>query len=268
MVGSPADIHEEIKIVKETIQTWNNINAEKESIILLPLHWTTNSYPTTGTHPQKAINKQLVAKSDMLICIFGARLGSPTDSSESGTIEEIEEHLKAEKPVMIFFKKSISDIDSIDPEQLERLKSFKNSIQSNALYKEYLNADDFKRIFSEKLQLSINDHFVKVNNILPLNNPVNYISIEKQFSYYEKERLKEWVESKSNIAQEYSVGRGLSKWLIGDKQYAVNSAKENAEYNDFFKRLLEEGYVETTHDSKGNKRYKLTMKGYSFVETF
>ena len=49
--------------------------------------------------------KQMVEKSDLLVCLFGTRIGTPTDTDASGTIEEIREHIKAGKQVMMFCKK-------------------------------------------------------------------------------------------------------------------------------------------------------------------
>jgi len=264
MFAAPSDIQEEIMIVKETIQSWNSLHAERESIVLFPLHWSSNSHPTTGTHPQKAINKQLVEKSDMLICVFGSKLGTPTDNFESGTTEEIEEHRKAGKPVMIFFRKSTNNIDNLDIEQLSRLKSYKESIQDKALYCEYSDSSDFKRILPEKLQLCINEHFIKEKNVSTLNKVVKF-SFEKPFSILEKERIKEWTESKDDKAYEYHLQKG--SWIIGGIVYKSNSPRESAEYEDFFNRLLKKGYVEKKYDSKCNDFYKLTLKGYEFAET-
>jgi hypothetical protein len=40
----------------------------------------------------------------MLICVFGKKLETSTENAESGTIEEINEHINERKPVMIYFK--------------------------------------------------------------------------------------------------------------------------------------------------------------------
>jgi hypothetical protein len=49
------------------------------------------------------INRQVLADCDLLVAIFWTRIGSPTGSALSGTVEEIEKHLKAEKPAMLYF---------------------------------------------------------------------------------------------------------------------------------------------------------------------
>ena len=36
MIGAPSDINEEVAIVKETVHNWNDLNSERERIVLLP----------------------------------------------------------------------------------------------------------------------------------------------------------------------------------------------------------------------------------------
>ena len=155
MVGAPSDIEGEISIVRGILQQWNLLHSETQNIVLLPLHWSSDAFPLFGKHPQKIINDQVVAKSDIMICIFGGRVGSPTDSYESGTIEEINEHLKAGKQVMIYFKKKVGNNSS---EQLVKLNAFKDSIKGDALFWEYTDESVFKDICSNHLQLYINNY--------------------------------------------------------------------------------------------------------------
>ena len=97
MIGCPSDITEEVQIAKRIILKWSCTYAEAHNIVLLPLHWNDNSYPGVGMHPQKMLDRQLVDKSDMLVCIFGSKIGTATDTADSGSIEEIEEHIKKKR---------------------------------------------------------------------------------------------------------------------------------------------------------------------------
>ena len=45
MIGAPSDIQEEINIAINAIYHWNHIHAEKQKIMLLPLHWSISAYP-------------------------------------------------------------------------------------------------------------------------------------------------------------------------------------------------------------------------------
>ena len=162
MIGAPSDIKEEVQIAKDVINEWNYVHTELHHRVLLPLHWSISAYPNSGKHPQKIINEQVVDKSDLLICIFGSKLGTPTDTDISGSVEEINEHLKAGKDVMIFFRKNL-EIESLDDmQQVEKLLKFKESIKGNALFEEY-EKNSFKSILSQKLQLFLNNTWLNPN---------------------------------------------------------------------------------------------------------
>lgn len=162
MIGTPSDIKEEVQIAKDVINEWNYVHTELHHKVLLPLHWSISAYPNSGKHPQKIINEQVVDKSDLLICIFGSKLGTPTDTDISGSVEEINEHLKAGKDVMIFFRKNL-EIESLDDmQQVEKLLKFKESIKGNALFEEY-EKNSFKSILSQKLQLFLNNTWLNPN---------------------------------------------------------------------------------------------------------
>ena len=162
MIGAPSDIKEEVQIAKDVINEWNYVHTELHHKVLLPLHWSISAYPNSGKHTQKIINEQVVDKSDLLICIFGSKLGTPTDTDISGSVEEINEHLKAGKDVMIFFRKNL-EIESLDDmQQVEKLLKFKESIKGNALFEEY-EKNSFKSILSQKLQLFLNNTWLNPN---------------------------------------------------------------------------------------------------------
>lgn len=162
MIGAPSDIKEEVEILKEVVHKWNDVNSVKEKIVLLPKYWASSTYPTAGTKPQESINRQVVDKSDLLISIFGARLGAPTGIALSGSIEEIDEHLKCGKPVMVFFKKS--GTYDIDPDQLKMVKEYKKSIQDHVLWVDYRDEEEFSKIILDKIQLFLNDNWLKSNS--------------------------------------------------------------------------------------------------------
>lgn len=161
MIGAPSDIQEEIQMAKNVIQKWNSINSEFRRRVLLPLHWSDNAYPETGIHPQKSINRMVVEKSDLLICIFCSRLGSPTDTHNSGSIEEIDEHIKAGKDVMVFFKKNAPiPRSSNDLEQMKHLLEYKETVRDKLLWWEYDDESCFESILKDKLELYINDNWI------------------------------------------------------------------------------------------------------------
>lgn len=266
MIGAPSDINEEVDIVMNVIYGWNSINAEKHKTVLLPLHWSISTYPITGIHPQKAINQQVVNKSDLLICIFGAKLGTPTENSESGSVEEIEEHLKAGKPVMLFFK-NIVNINDIDIEQFSRLKKFKEKIGQSALYVEYTDIGEFKQILEKRLYLFINEKFID-NKIVYNESGVNDNISHVELSDFDKERLKSWTSTDNpDFFQIHFIG-GCTYGLGVSNQYEIKNGKEEIEWNSFFEKLLKLGLIEIKrYDKYGYPIYQLKEAAYKYVET-
>ena len=103
-----------------------------------------------GGAPQSIIDKRIVKDADLLVGMFWTRLGTPTASYASGAVEEIEEHLKAGKPAMLYFSSAPAPLDSVDPAQYQALKAFKDSCRARGLF------DDFRRKVSKDLQLVMN----------------------------------------------------------------------------------------------------------------
>lgn len=265
MIGAPSDIIEEVNTAISVINQWSYINSEATNIVLMPLHWSINSYPTCGAHPQKSINKQLVSKSDLMVSIFGAKLGTPTDTEASGTVEEINEHINAGKDVMVFFKLSIDDISSVDPQQLQKIQEFKDGIKDKALWCDFYDNDDFQKKLSDKIQLFVNDHWKNAQQVFT----PDIIAERRQpkLSEEEKQRLIDWTSSKSEVTCSFSSMGGYL-YVIGDKQYQVNKGRENAEWEDFFKRLKKAGLIELEKYNKdGRPIYKLLKAAYDYVDT-
>ena len=263
MIGSPSDIQEEVDTAIKVINRWNYLNSESTNIILMPLHWSINTYPTSGTHPQKSINKQLVSKSDLMISIFGTKVGTPTDTEISGTVEEINEHLNADKDVMVFFKLSIEDISSIDVQQLQKIKEFKDSIKDRVLWCDFTSNEVFEKILYEKIQLFVNDHWKNTQVFTPI---LPSRSGQLQLSDDEKQRLVEWTNEQNAESASFSFNRGYL-YRLGYKQYEVNEGRENAEWEDFFKRLRNADLIESDRSNKeGRPIYKLTKAAYEYVD--
>mgnify|MGYP000857572955 FL=1 len=149
MIASPTDVHKERDIIREVLAKWNAVNSEPRGIVLLPVGWETHSTPEMGDHPHKILNKQILKDCDLLVGVFWTRIGTSTGDYPSGTVEEIEEHYKTGKPVMIYFSSAQVKPDEIDSKQYDELKMFKKTIEKRGFFKEYKNVDNFKEIFDK-----------------------------------------------------------------------------------------------------------------------
>ena len=122
----------------------------------MPVGWETHSVPEMGDRPQAIINKQMLHDCDLLVGVFWTRIGTTTGDYASGTVEEIEEHLKAGRPAMLYFSSAPVMPDSVDPDQYGRLREFRQSCQSRGLYEPYADVQDFRNKFYRQIQLSLN----------------------------------------------------------------------------------------------------------------
>lgn len=132
LIASPSDVTEEREAISKAIHSWNADNSLALKIVLLPIKWETHSTPGLFERPQAMLNKQLVEPSDILVGIFWTRIGTGTGASESGTIEEIDEFKKANKPILTYFSQKPIPHDA-DLIQLEKVRKFKTKIMNNQL---------------------------------------------------------------------------------------------------------------------------------------
>lgn len=117
-----------------------------------------------GDRPQALINRQVLRNCDLLVAIFWTRLGSPTGASASGTVEEIEEHLAAGKPAMIYFSAAPVRPDSVNEEQYRALKEFRAKCQSRGLIEEFESLSEFREKFARQLAHTILREFTHTND--------------------------------------------------------------------------------------------------------
>ncbi|MCX7007662.1 MAG: DUF4062 domain-containing protein [Kiritimatiellaeota bacterium] len=169
MIASPSDVATERRIAAEVIHEWNAINSEERRVVLMPLAWETHAAPAMGDRPQGIINKQVTEKADLLIGIFWTRIGTPTGTSESGTVEEIEEHIKAGKPTMLYFSGAPVVPDSIDAEQYKMLTDFREKCRKGGLVETYDDLAAFRAKLTRQLAITIKQdkYLAQVLEVIP-----------------------------------------------------------------------------------------------------
>ncbi len=144
MIASPGDVLEERELIREAIADWNSSHAEQEKTVLVPVMWETDATPEMGDRPQEIINRQLLRNCALLVAVFWTRLGTPTGKAPGGTVEEIQEHIQAGKPVMIYFSQRPSTPHDLDRAQYESLETFRRECEKNGLIAYYDTPDSLK----------------------------------------------------------------------------------------------------------------------------
>lgn len=139
-IASPGDVSAQRDEVEKIIWDWNNEHTNSTNVILMPIRWENNSSAQYAINKegQAVINEQILETSDILIAIFGNRLGTRTKNNESGTIEEInvfyEQHSRG---VGIFFVDTKASDDLLDERKLVLLYREHLSKDERGLYQAY-----------------------------------------------------------------------------------------------------------------------------------
>lgn len=158
MIASPGDVASERSIVRDVVYEWNAVHSNARKIVLLPIGWESHSSPEMGASAQAIINNQVLERCDLLVGVFWTRIGTATDEYASGTVEEIQRHINIGKPAMLYFSSQPVAMDTVDLEQVAKLKAFKESCRGSSLYESYDSHSDFKTKFYRHLQLKLNEH--------------------------------------------------------------------------------------------------------------
>ncbi len=228
MIASPSDVDVERSIIRSVVYEWNNLHSLQKQIVLLPLGWDTHSYPALGNHPQTIINEQVVKKSDILIAVFGTRIGTQTERYLSGTIEEISEHKKLGKPVMLYFSNKPVSLEKIDLDQYRILEEFKKSCKEEGIFSSFDDDVDFKEKLERHISLLINENEYILNQINSTNETMNYVNpldIERNNILLEFHKL-------TVTSQEYMIT------LINSFNQKINSYKEVERLTNSFHNLI------------------------------
>jgi hypothetical protein len=169
-IASPGDVYLERDEACRVIHNWNAAHSMSRSVLIEPVRVETHSHAVQGGHPQDLINCQLLDRCDLLVAILWSRLGTPTNSDLSGTVQEIREFSETKGPerVLIFFCDRALP-NSSDLSQVQAVRDFKESIKGNGLYAPYTEVAEFGSSFRHQLDLALNrilesDEFIAVSD--------------------------------------------------------------------------------------------------------
>jgi hypothetical protein len=154
LISSPSDVAAEVATILTAIRDWNSAHSQNIGIVLDPIQWQTHGYPESGDRPQALLNRQIVDQADMVIAVFGHRLGTPTGAAQSGTIEEIERLRLKGKRIAVYFSMAPIPHDH-DPEQFRRLNEYRQTLERNTLYWTFESTEELYRLVSQHLAKSV-----------------------------------------------------------------------------------------------------------------
>ena len=265
MIASPGDVEQEREEVRNAIYNWNDINSKNTSMILNPIGWETHGAPEMGDRAQALINKRLLTDCDLLIAVFWTRIGTPTGSYESGTVEEIERHMAEDKPTMIYFSKTPIDYSKVDRDQYDLLMKKKDEWKNKGRIEEFSSLQEFKDKLNKQLPYLLSTH----EYILSCSTS---ISTKQEASDDSSVTLSN--EAMEIIQLAGSTDGGIMKlrhmagllFQVGGENLDTSTPRKEATYVSALDELLNYGLVE----AKGTKGqiYNLTKYGWDAYDKF
>jgi len=257
MIASPGDVKREREEVRKAIYSWNDVNSKNTSMILNPIGWETNGAPEMGDRAQALINKRLLNDCDLLIAIFWTRIGTPTGGYESGTVEEIERHIAANKPTMIYFSKAPVDYSQVDRDQYDLLMAKKKEWQLKGRLEEFSTLDEFKEKLNKQLPyiLSTHEYILSCSSSIEMKKGT---AANISLSGEAIEIIKLAGASDGNIMKIQHLAGLLLQ--VGGENLDTSTPRQQAKYTSALDELLDNGLIE----AKGSKGqiYDLTKAGW------
>ncbi len=152
-LASPGDVREERDRMVRVIRQLNNTIGVSEDVTLELVRWETHAWPGFGVDAQAVINRQ-VEPGDIFVGILWRRIGTATNRSISGTVEEFERAYglweeTGQPTMMLYFNAAAppADHSGDDAEQYRGVTDFRELLaDKGALYWEYRGAEEFEEV--------------------------------------------------------------------------------------------------------------------------
>lgn len=164
-ISAPSDVSAEVEVVKQTV-TDVNILVKSLDVEFETFHWVDDVTPGATDRAQDRINAQAEGY-DIIVAIFGARLGTPTGDHESGTTEEI--HIArsnvgnltfGDDSIIVLFKHMKIDLSYGDMEAAANVQSYRKSISGKIYFKEFDGDVELKESILKSLGPVIKRHIL------------------------------------------------------------------------------------------------------------
>ncbi|MCM1167291.1 MAG: hypothetical protein NC299_06485 [Lachnospiraceae bacterium] len=150
LLSCPGDVYNDCySTIDDTVNVFNKVYGDLYNIEINLVHWSKDSFPQSGDHPQELLNKQIVDDADACIAVFWTKFGSPTDKYGSGTEEEIERMLSENRQVFVYFYNKPVPPSLLANEETKadynKISEFKKKYSKRGIYSEISDETDFQK---------------------------------------------------------------------------------------------------------------------------
>jgi hypothetical protein len=219
-----------------------------------------------GERPQAIINRTVLAECDLLVAVFWTRLGSPTGEAPSGTVEEIEEHLRAGKPTMIYFSNAPVRPDSIDENQYRALREFRADCERRGLIETFESLSELEEKVRRQLTQLVLDRWAGADNntrvalgaVAAIGDRIPRLSDDA------RALLRSAVEDHDGTVMRLRTMAGTSVQAGRQNFTESGNPRSEARWESALKELVDEGLLQD-RGYKGEV-FGVTHKGYETAE--
>ena len=270
MIASPGDMLDARRIVRDLIHEWNYVHSLPKNVVLMPVGWETHTSPELSGRPQEIINERVLKDCDLLIGLFWTRLGTPTGKAASGSVEEIERHLAAGKPAMVYFSSAPVAPDSLNAEQYAALQKFKQWCQSKGLIEEFENLPDLSTKFTRQLQITLRDN-VYLRKLFDAS--VDYtiyspqVTVSAPSASLSDEAKELLMEASSSKTGQVLKMRHMGGLVIQTNHKAFGGGgdpRAEARWEFALDQLVNEGFLRS--EGLKGQMFKVTKEGYELAD--
>lgn len=159
-LASPNDMELYRNEIRSIVEALNTGVLSRETLKFELKTAQNDVYASYGADPQFIINDQIGDDYEVIIVLFGTRIGSKTPREVGGTVEEFKraaartiEH--GSPKIMIYFCEDLVNPFKIDAEQLAMVHDFKNSIDHKSFCKSFTK-DTFVDVLENDLKNYLN----------------------------------------------------------------------------------------------------------------
>lgn len=180
LIASPSDVRDEREAMESVIEELNITYGSRANLAIELIKWETHTAPAMGltNNTQNIVDNDLGDDYDLFIGVLWKKFGTPNDQFGSGTEQEYRrayDRYKADSKslqILFYFKTSAPlSLNSIDPNELNKVNEFKKHIgEKGVYYWEYNTIEEFQRFLRthipKRLEELAKPATVEMNNTL------------------------------------------------------------------------------------------------------
>jgi hypothetical protein len=148
---SPSDVLEEREALTQLVNNWNAQIGRGLGVRVELVRWESHATPDMSDSAQNVINRDLVEGCDLGIAVFWSRLGTPTSTHPSGSVEEIYKLIHKGARVLVYFSQRPIPQDSLRDDQFVKLQQIRDRFQEQGLLATYSDTPHLR----EQVQLHL-----------------------------------------------------------------------------------------------------------------